>query len=142
MYVTLTTWWALVGVVRTCGLLLAWWHVPDLHKLERQAAADALLSDHLRIHRAGRDVRTARGLILAGCAVVVVAALVTLSQAPAWAWVLLGLVALPLLAAPGGPRTSRSSPPPPSRLPYSPVPGGHHPRTRQPRYRRDRPVAT
>jgi S-DNA-T family DNA segregation ATPase FtsK/SpoIIIE len=102
-YVVLTAWWALVGVGRTCSLLLAWWHVPDLHKLERQAAADGLLSDHLRIHKAGKETRTARGLILAGCAVVVVAALVILSQAPTWAWVLLGVVALPLLARAGRP---------------------------------------
>jgi DNA segregation ATPase FtsK/SpoIIIE, S-DNA-T family len=103
MYLVLTLWWALVGVGRTVSLLLAWWHVPDLTRLERQAAADGLLSDHLRIHKAGKDTRTARGLILAACAVVVVAALVILSQAPAWAWILLGAVALPLLARTGRP---------------------------------------
>ena len=81
-YLVLTAWWALVGIGRTVALLLAWWHVPDLHKLERQAAADGLLSDHLRIHKAGKETRTARGLILAGCAVVVVAALVILVQRP------------------------------------------------------------
>jgi hypothetical protein len=73
MYLVLTAWWALVGAARTVSLLLAWWHVPDLHRLEHQAAADGLLSDHLRIHKAGRQVRTARGLILAACAVVVAA---------------------------------------------------------------------
>jgi DNA segregation ATPase FtsK/SpoIIIE, S-DNA-T family len=103
MYVVLTGWWALVGIVRTVGLILRWWHVPDLTSLERQAAADGLLSDHLRIHKAGRDVRTARGLILAACAVVVVAAIVTLSLAPPWAWLLLALVAVPLLARTGRP---------------------------------------
>jgi DNA segregation ATPase FtsK/SpoIIIE, S-DNA-T family len=102
-YLVLTGWWALVGIGRTVSLLLAWWHVPDLTRLERQAAADGLLSDHLRIHKAGKDTRTARGLILAGCAVVVVAALVILSQAPAWAWILLAAVALPLLARTGRP---------------------------------------
>ena len=80
-YIVLTGWWALVGIGRTVATLLAWWHVPDVTKLERQAAADGLLSDHLRIHKAGKDTRTARGLILAGCAVVVVAALVILSRA-------------------------------------------------------------
>ena len=30
-YLVLTAWWALVGVVRTVGHLLAWWHVPALH---------------------------------------------------------------------------------------------------------------
>jgi S-DNA-T family DNA segregation ATPase FtsK/SpoIIIE len=103
MYVVLTVWWALVGLARTAGRVLTWWHVPDMHKLERQAAADGLLSDHLRIHKAGRDVRTARGAILAGCAVVVVAPLVILSRAPAWAWILLAVVALPLLARAGRP---------------------------------------
>jgi DNA segregation ATPase FtsK/SpoIIIE, S-DNA-T family len=102
-YVVLTAWWALVGMGRTVSLLLAWWHVPDLHRLERQAAADGLLSDHLRIHKVGREVRTARGLILAACAVTVVAALVVLSRAPARAWILLGAVALPLLARAGRP---------------------------------------
>jgi hypothetical protein len=43
---------------------------------------DGLLSDHLRIHKAGKETRTARALILAGCAVVVVAAMVILSRAP------------------------------------------------------------
>jgi S-DNA-T family DNA segregation ATPase FtsK/SpoIIIE len=103
MYLVLTLWWALVGLGRTVSLLLAWWHVPGMAQLERQAAADGLLSDHLRIHKAGKDTRTARGLILAVCAVVVVAALVILVQAPAWAWILLGVVALPLLARTGRP---------------------------------------
>src|SRR5262249_3839665 len=64
-YLVLTTWWALAGLVRTVALLLAWWHVPDLHKLDRQAAADGLLSDHLRIHKAREETRPARRLILA-----------------------------------------------------------------------------
>jgi DNA segregation ATPase FtsK/SpoIIIE, S-DNA-T family len=104
MYVALTLWWALAGAVRTAGRVLAWWHVPDMHKLEHQAAADGLLSDHLRIHKAGREIRTARGAILAGCALVVVAAAVIMVRlAPAWAWILLAAVALPLLARAGRP---------------------------------------
>ena len=103
-YVLQTAWWALVGLVRTVAYLLAWWHVPDLHKLERQAAADGLLSDHLRIHKAGKETRTARGLILACCAVVVLAAVVTLARfAPGWAWLVLAAVAVPLLARSGRP---------------------------------------
>jgi hypothetical protein len=38
-YVVLTAWWALVGIVRTAGRLLAWWHGPGLAKRERRAAA-------------------------------------------------------------------------------------------------------
>ena len=103
-YLFMTAWWALVGTGRAVAAVLAWWHVPDMRRLERQAAADGLLSDHLRIHKAAREVRTTRGLILAGCAlVVVVAAPVILSTAPAWAWILLGAAALPLLARAGRP---------------------------------------
>jgi DNA segregation ATPase FtsK/SpoIIIE, S-DNA-T family len=103
MYLVLTAWWALVGLGRTLAALLAWWHVPDMARLERQAAADGLLNDHLRIHKAGKDTRAARGLILLGCAAGLVAVLVILAQAPAWAWILLGAVALPLLARTGRP---------------------------------------
>jgi DNA segregation ATPase FtsK/SpoIIIE, S-DNA-T family len=102
-YLLLTAWWALVGVVRTAGRLLAWWHVPELTQLERQAAADGLLSDHLRIHKAGKDTRTARGIILAVCAAGVVAAVAALSLASPWLWVVLAVVAVPLLARAGRP---------------------------------------
>jgi S-DNA-T family DNA segregation ATPase FtsK/SpoIIIE len=102
-YVLLVAWWALVGVMRTLALLLAWWHVPGIASLERQAAADGLIHDHLRLHKAGKDTRTARGIILGAGAVVVAAALVILSRAPVWAQVLLALAALPLLARAGRP---------------------------------------
>ena len=142
IYVVLTTWWALVGIIRTCGRVLAWWHVPGMSSLERQAAADGLLSDHLRIHRAGRDVRTARGLILAGCAVVVIAALVILSRAPVWAWLLAAAVVLPLLARAGRPAgkpivAARGA----ARHGAAADPGRHHPRAGRAGHRRHRPVA-
>jgi DNA segregation ATPase FtsK/SpoIIIE, S-DNA-T family len=102
-YLFMTSWWALVGIGRAVAALLAWWHVPDMRRLERQAAADGLLSDHLRIHKAGKDTRSARGWILAGCAVVVVTSLVILASAPVWVWVGVAAVALPLLARAGRP---------------------------------------
>jgi S-DNA-T family DNA segregation ATPase FtsK/SpoIIIE len=103
-YAVLTAGWALVGVARTAGKLLAWWHVPELTQLERRAAADGLLSDHLRIHKAGKDTRTARGIILAVCAVPVLAGLLALYAYGAWwIWALLALVAVPLLARAGRP---------------------------------------
>jgi hypothetical protein len=80
-YLLRTAWWALVCAVRTAGKILAWWYVPGLASLERQAAADGLLSDHLRIHKAGRTPAPRAALILLGCAVVVVAALVILASA-------------------------------------------------------------
>jgi S-DNA-T family DNA segregation ATPase FtsK/SpoIIIE len=102
-YLVLTAWWAFVGIGRTVALLLAWWHVSDLHKLERQAAADGLLSDHLRIHKAGKETRTARGFILGACSAGLVGAVCFLSLAPPWAWVLTAAVGVPLLARVGRP---------------------------------------
>ena len=85
-------------------------------RLERQAAADGLLSDHLRIHKAAREIRTARGLILAVRLAVVVAALVILAEARRRGR---GSCSPPSRCrcspAPGARRASRSSPPPPSR---------------------------
>jgi DNA segregation ATPase FtsK/SpoIIIE, S-DNA-T family len=102
-YLFMTSWWALAGIGRTVAALLAWWHVPDLTRLERQAAADGLLSDHLRIHKAGRDVRTTRGFILAVGAAGVVGAIGFLALAPPWVWAAVAAVALPLLARAGRP---------------------------------------
>jgi DNA segregation ATPase FtsK/SpoIIIE, S-DNA-T family len=104
-YLTLTVAWAVAGVFRILGRILRWWHVTDMHQLEHQAAADGLLTEHLRIHKQGRESRTARGIILAIC--VVAAALATAAGAryvPGWAWVLLGLLLLPVLARHGKPQ--------------------------------------
>ena len=101
-YLLLTAWWALAGAVRTIVLLLAWWHVPGLASLERQAAADGLIHDHLRLHKAGRDTRTARGIILGIAAAAAAVAVALLSRVP-WAWVLVALVGVPLLARAGRP---------------------------------------
>jgi DNA segregation ATPase FtsK/SpoIIIE, S-DNA-T family len=120
----LTIGWALLGVVRAGWQLLAWWHVPDMARLESQAAADGLVSDHLRIHKAGKETRKARGLILAISGAAAVFVVVTMVRfAPWWAWVVLGVAALPLLARAGRPAASPSSSPPCSRTRCS-----HHPR--------------
>jgi DNA segregation ATPase FtsK/SpoIIIE, S-DNA-T family len=102
-YLLLALWWALVGLMRTCARLLAWWHVPGMSRLESQAAADGLLSDHLRIHRQGRETRKARGIILALGAAGVIVAVAGLAYAPGWVWAALAAVGLPLLARAGRP---------------------------------------
>jgi DNA segregation ATPase FtsK/SpoIIIE, S-DNA-T family len=103
-YAVLTFAWAVVGVFRVAGRILAWWHATDLYKLERQAAADGLLTDHLRIHRQGRETRTARGIMLAICAfVVLVLVIAGVEFLPGWTWILLGLTAVPVLARAGRP---------------------------------------
>jgi DNA segregation ATPase FtsK/SpoIIIE, S-DNA-T family len=103
-YITLTVAWAVVGLFRISGRIISWWHATDLYQLEHQAAADGLLTDHLRIHKQGRESRTARGIILAACAVLLAVAVLLVDKfAPSWAWILLGLVAVPVLARHGRP---------------------------------------
>jgi DNA segregation ATPase FtsK/SpoIIIE, S-DNA-T family len=102
-YLGLTAMWAVIGVFRICGRLLAWWHVPDLHLLESQAAADGLIHEHLRLHKVGRETRKGRGLILAVSAAGVIIALAALTYAPRWAWALLALAVVPALARAGRP---------------------------------------
>jgi DNA segregation ATPase FtsK/SpoIIIE, S-DNA-T family len=103
-YLGLTAMWAAIGVLRTGGRLLAWWHVPDMHLLESQAAADGLIHEHLRLHKAGKETRKARGLILAiGAAVVITGLAALVAYHRWWAWALLGLVVVPALARAGRP---------------------------------------
>jgi DNA segregation ATPase FtsK/SpoIIIE, S-DNA-T family len=94
---------AVVGVFRITGRILAWWHATDLYKLEHEAAADGLLADHLRIHRQGRDTRTARGIILAvGAFIVLVVVVVVVKFAP-WLLAVAAVAAIPVLARAGRP---------------------------------------
>jgi len=103
-YLTLTIVWAIVGLYRVSERLIKWWHVADHYRLEHQAAADGLLTEHLRIHKSGRESRTARAIILATCAVVsAVGVLFLAKHAPRSAWIAGGVVAVLLLARHGRP---------------------------------------
>jgi DNA segregation ATPase FtsK/SpoIIIE, S-DNA-T family len=103
-YLTLTILWAVAGVFRTIGALIAWWHVPDMHLLESQAAADGLIHEHLRLHKAGKETRRARGTILAvGVLALIIAMAVLVGYGRWWAWALLLLVIVPALARAGRP---------------------------------------
>jgi hypothetical protein len=51
-------------VIVTIKRLITWWHIPGTTRLEWEAAANGLLSDHLRLHKQGRQTRRARGTIL------------------------------------------------------------------------------
>jgi S-DNA-T family DNA segregation ATPase FtsK/SpoIIIE len=96
--------YAIRGVVVSIARLLAWWHIPGTGQLERQAAADGLLNDHLRIHRAAKETRKARGIILAaGLAVVTAAAAAMVALAPWWGWGLLAVVLFIAMALTGRP---------------------------------------
>jgi S-DNA-T family DNA segregation ATPase FtsK/SpoIIIE len=104
VYLTKATGYAVRGVFVAGGNVIAWWHIPGTSELERQAAADGLLNDHLRLHKAGKETRKARGIILAGVLLAVfIAGAAMASVAPWWGWALLAAAVFPLLAMAGRP---------------------------------------
>jgi S-DNA-T family DNA segregation ATPase FtsK/SpoIIIE len=96
---------AVYGVVVVIRRLIAWWHIPGTSQLERQAAADGLLNDHLRLHAAGKKTRKERGTILALCLVaLVLVAVAMVAFAPSWAWALTAVALFVTFALAGRPQ--------------------------------------
>jgi len=96
---------AVWGVIVTIKRLITWWHIPGTTRLEWEAAANGLLNDHLRLHRAGKETRRARGTILALCLAGLAAAAVAMARfAPWWAWLLIALVLFAAFALAGRPQ--------------------------------------
>ena len=78
---------AVWGVIVTVKRLISWWHIPGTTRLEWEAAANGLLNEHLRLHKAGKETRRARGTILALCLAGLAAAVAAMVVfAPWWAW--------------------------------------------------------
>ncbi len=141
-YLTLTLAWAIVGLFRTLGRIIAWWHATDLYQLEHQAAADGLLTEHLRIHkRAGRPAprggtilrgvrraRGGRGLLASRTCTGRCGPRSAWSRCRSW----------PGTAARAGKAIVTSADLPAA---VQAPPGRHHPSARQPGHRGDRPVA-
>lgn len=97
--------YAVRGLFVVAGRIIGWWHLPGMTELERQAAADGLLNDHLRLHRQGRESRKARGIIVAVCVFALfVAADVMWLYAPRWAWWPVAAVVFIALARAGRPQ--------------------------------------
>jgi len=96
---------AVWGVFTVLRRLIAWWHIPGTAALEREAAANGLLNDHLRIHKAAKETRKARGTILALCLAGLAAAVVAMAAfAPWWGWALAAVVLFVLFALAGRPQ--------------------------------------
>lgn len=103
-YLVRSSWYAVRGMFVTSGKVLGWWHVPGTADLERQAAADGLLNDHLRLHRAGKETRKGRGLIILACAGLAIAALDAMAlRSPWWGWALLAVILFTAAALAGRP---------------------------------------
>jgi hypothetical protein len=96
---------AVWGVVVTITRLISWWHIPGTTRLEWQAAADGLIHEHLRLNKQGREVRKARGTILALCLAGLAAAAVALARfGPWWSWLLVAVALFVAFALAGRPQ--------------------------------------
>ena len=96
---------AVRGVIVTIKRLITWWHIPGTAKLEGEAAANGLLTEHLRLNKQGREVRKARGTILALClAGIAVVAVAAVRFAPWWGWALIAAASFALFALAGRPQ--------------------------------------
>ena len=95
---------AVWGIIVTVRRLIAWWHIPGTTKLEWEAAANGLLTEHLRLNKQGREVRKARGTILALCLAGLAAAVVAMvAFASWWGWALAAVVLFVAFALAGRP---------------------------------------
>jgi S-DNA-T family DNA segregation ATPase FtsK/SpoIIIE len=96
---------AVWGVIVTGKHLISWWHIPGTTKLEWEAAASGLLTEHLRLNKQGREVRKARGTILALCLAGLAAAVAAMVVfAPWWGWALAAVTLFAVFALAGRPQ--------------------------------------
>ncbi|MFC4906608.1 hypothetical protein [Actinomadura gamaensis] len=103
-YGVLALLWSVVGVWRLGNRQLAWWWVSEQDYLRSLAVASGDSREWYRLHREVKETRRVRGLILAGQAFGVLAALlVMVSVAPWWAWAAVAAVGVPWLAHLGRP---------------------------------------
>jgi S-DNA-T family DNA segregation ATPase FtsK/SpoIIIE len=106
---------AVWGVIVTLKRLIRWWHIPGASRLEWDAAANGLITDHLRLHKQGRETRKARGTILALALAGVAAATVAELRFARWMFLPQAVVAFVLFALAGRPQgktiTSRAEVP-------------------------------
>lgn len=104
-YLVKTVLFACAGIVVVSGKLIRWWHVPAMQVLESQAAASGNITEHLRLHKAGKDTRKARGIILALCAVAAFTGLIVMLavHVPWFGWAILVTLTITGLARAGRP---------------------------------------
>ena len=105
-YLLTYSWHTVRGTARVTGSVLAWWHWPAGWVLESQAVAAGRAGHHeaLRAHTEGKKTRAARGRIVVACfAVAAVAIGLTVTLAPRWVLILLGVALAAALARAGRP---------------------------------------
>jgi DNA segregation ATPase FtsK/SpoIIIE, S-DNA-T family len=107
-YLLLAVCWAAVGVLRLTWRAWAWWQVHEQAPLRSDAVIAGDDKAWMRLHKEAKETRRFRAIILAGSAVAAsVAAGMIAVYAPPWALAVLGVAALPFLAAAGRPEDRR-----------------------------------
>ncbi len=101
--VAVTVGWAGVGLVRIAFGQVSWWWVAEQTYLRHQAAADGDAAKWLALHKHVREVRIIRGLLLLGEATSLGIGGAVLNSCSPLLWILVGLVAVPVLAWIGRP---------------------------------------
>jgi hypothetical protein len=103
-YLLQATGWALWGAIVLLDRVRRWWWVTEQAYLRSQAVVAGDSREWRSLHQTGRNTRRDRGMAIAGCAFgALLAADVIIRFAPWWAWIIVGAVALPLLARAGRP---------------------------------------
>ena len=106
LYAVKTAWYALRGIGRLTGRVLAWWHWTDGWLLESMAVAAGRPGHHdaMNAHREGKKTRGTRGQILAASAVgALVLLLVMVRFLPWWGWLAVAAITVRVLARHGAP---------------------------------------
>lgn len=124
LYLLAVAFWALVGAGRLLGRQVAWWWVAEQHPLINDAVAEGDAREWRALHKAGKETRKVRGMILAGEAVIILIGVTVLIHLHRWqAWALAGVPAVIALAWAGRPSGHRI-------IPTAVVPPQYEPLTR------------
>src|SRR5262249_18622595 len=84
--------YAPVGAVKIAGRLIRWWHLTEQTMLRSEAAAAGDSREWRSLHKEGKQTRKIRGIFLAVCAAVLLAAVAYLVVKAQW-WSRLALAA-------------------------------------------------
>ncbi len=105
-YLAVTTFWALVGVIMVIFRWLQWWLLPVPPEVWADSIADGHKAWH-RSHAVHMQTTKIRSIISAVVLAVILIAARLIWPPPWWAWALLAIVAVPVLARHGRPDGKR-----------------------------------
>ena len=103
VYTVAAVMWATVGLARITLALAAWWWVAEQTYLRHEAVAANDPRQWMALHKHARETRLVRGMVLLAAAAVIAIAAACVTTWAGWAWPLIGLAGIPVLAYMGRP---------------------------------------